>query len=108
MAWNQCTVQPGVSAMNASTGQAAIPTMLRRIALALVAAGVTMAGARGAFLLSEQMMNAVALVGAWMMLALLLGYLAVRFRPSVGIPLLAGFGLGAIVVALFAGMGMMG
>jgi hypothetical protein len=94
--------------MKATTGQAAIPLALRRIAIAVLAACVTVAGARGAFLLSEQMMNAVALVGAWMMLVLLAGYLAVRFRPSVGIPLLAGFGLGAIVVAMFAGMGMMG
>ena len=53
------------------------------------------------------MMNAVALIGAWVMLVLVIGYLVTRFRPSVGIPVLAGFGIGAIVVALFAGMGMM-
>lgn len=65
------------------------------------------AGARGAYVLSDYMMNAVALVGAWMMLTLLCGYVVARFRPSIGGPLLVGYGVGAVVVALFAGMAMM-
>jgi hypothetical protein len=93
--------------MRANAGQTAFQLTSRRIGIAVAAAGVVVAGARGAFLLSHHMMNAVALVGSWMMLALVIGYLVVRFRPSVGIPLLVGFGIGAAVVALFAGMGMM-
>jgi hypothetical protein len=79
-----------------------------RIGLAVASAVVVMAGARGAFLLSQHMMNAVALVGAWMMLVLVTGYVVARFRPAIGVPLLIGFGLGAVVVALLAGMDMMG
>lgn len=70
-------------------------------------AAVVAAGARGAYVLSDHMMNSVALVGAWMMLTLLFAYVVARFRPSVGAPLLVGFGAGAAVVALFAGMAMM-
>ena len=92
--------------MRANTGHT-VQLTWRRIGIAVLTAGVTLAGARGAFLLSQHMMSAVALVGAWMMLALVITYLVVRFRPSVGIPLLAGFATGAVVVALFAGMGMM-
>ena len=80
----------------------------RRAAIAVGSAGVVVAGARVAFLLSDQMMNAVALVGAWVMLALVAGYVVARFRPAVGAALLVGVGIGAAVVALFAGMGMMG
>jgi hypothetical protein len=93
--------------MRASTGQTTVQLTWRRIGIVVATAGVVLGGARGAFLLSHQMMNPVALVGAWMMLALVIGYLVVRFRPSVGIPLLVGFAIGAVVVALFAGMGMM-
>ena len=80
----------------------------RRAAITLGTAGVVVAGARGAFLLSQHMMNAVALVGAWVMLTLVAGYLVVRFRPAVGAALLIGVGIGAAVVALFAGMDVMG
>jgi uncharacterized membrane protein YidH (DUF202 family) len=80
----------------------------RRAAIAVVSAGVVVAGARVAFLLSDQTMNAVALVGAWVMLTLVAGYVVARFRPAVGAALLVGVGIGAAVVALFAGMGMMG
>jgi len=93
--------------MNGSTGETAPRPVWRRLAIAFVAACVVVLGARGAFMLSQHMMNAVALVGSWMMLALLAGYLAVRFRPSVGVPLIAGFGVGAIVVVLYAGVDMM-
>lgn len=80
----------------------------RRVAITLATAGVTVAGARAAFLLSHHMMNAVALVGAWVMLELVAGYLVARFRPAIGAALLIGVGIGAAVVALFAGMDMMG
>lgn len=70
-------------------------------------AAVVVAGACAADVLSGYMMNAVALVGAWMMVTLLVAYVVARFRPSVGGPLLVGFGAGAVVVALFAGMAMM-
>jgi len=80
--------------------------LARRSVLVLGYAVLVAAGARGAFVVSGYMMNAVALVGAWMMLALLFAYLVARFRPSVGGPLLVGFGAGAVVVALFAGMAM--
>ena len=83
------------------------PLYWRRIAIAAVTAVVVVAGAQLASLLSHHMMNAIALVGSWMMLVLVTGYTVARFRPSVGVPLLAGFGIGAIAVALFAGMGMM-
>lgn len=69
-------------------------------------AAVVVIGAYAAEVLSGYMMNAVALVGAWMMLTLLVAYVVARFRPSVGGPLLVGFGAGAVVVALFAGMAM--
>lgn len=78
-----------------------------RPALALLAAAVVLLGAYGAERLSHQMMNAGALVGAWMMLVLLVGYIFLRFKPSVGIPILIGFAGGAVVVAVFAGMAMM-
>lgn len=79
----------------------------RRVAIAVVTAVVVVVGARMAALLSQHMMNAVALVGSWLMLVLVMGYLAARFRPSVGVPLLVGFGLGAVAIAVVAGMGMM-
>jgi hypothetical protein len=93
--------------MKVSAGQSTSQPTWRRISIALGTAAVVVAGARGAFLLSQHMMNAVALVGSWVMLVLVVGYIVARFRPSVGIPLLVGFGVGAVVVALFAGMGMM-
>ena len=93
---------------NGSTGQTANRLVWRRLAIAMAAAVVVILGARGAFLLSQHMMNAVALVGAWVMLTLVAGYLVVRFRPAVGAALLIGVGIGAAVVALFAGMDMMG
>ncbi len=83
------------------------PVLARRLVLVVGYAVVVAAGARGAYVLSGYMMNAVALVGAWMMLTLLGAALVTRFRPSVGGPLLVGFGAGAVVVALFAGMAMM-
>jgi len=89
-----------------TNGQTANRLVWRRLAIAIAAAVVVVLGARGAFLLSQHMMNAVALVGSWMMLMLLVGYTAVRFRPSVGAPLMAGFGVGAIVVVLYAGAAM--
>jgi hypothetical protein len=96
-----------VIAMNVSAEKSPAQVTLRRVGIAVGTAAVVVAGARGAFLLSQHMMNAVALVGAWVMLVLVIGYLVTRFRPSVGVPVLVGFGIGAIVVALFAGMGMM-
>lgn len=80
---------------------------VRGVAVAVVTAVVVVGGARLAALLSEHMMNAVALVGSWLMLVLVTGYLVARFRPSVGVPVLVGFGVGAVGVAFFAGMGMM-
>lgn len=80
----------------------------RRVAIAVVTAAVVVAGSRAAFLLSQHMMNAVALVGAWIMLMLVAGYVVVRFRPAIGAALLIGVGIGAAVVAVFAGMDMMG
>lgn len=77
-----------------------------RSAIVLCSAMVVLLGAYGANQLSAHMMNPVALVGAWMMLALVLCYLVVRFQPSVGIPMFAGFGAGALVVAVLAGMTM--
>lgn len=77
-----------------------------RSAVVLCSATVVLLGAYGADQLSAHMMNPVALVGAWMMLALLLCYLVVRFQPSVGVPMLVGFGASALVVAVFAGMTM--
>lgn len=53
-------------------------------------------------------MMGVALVGAWLMFALGLAYAGVRLRPSTGGALLIGFGIGAVLVVLFAGMGMAG
>lgn len=83
------------------------PLYWRKIVIAVVTTVVVVAGAQLASLLSHHMMNAIALVGSWMMLVLVVGVLVARFRPSVGVPLLAGFGVGAVAVALFAGMGMM-
>jgi hypothetical protein len=94
--------------MKARTAQSAHLVTWRRAAIAVGMAGVVVAGARAAFLLSHHMMNAVALVGAWVMLTLVVGYVVVRFRPAVGAALLIGVGIGAVVVALFAGMDMMG
>lgn len=85
----------------------AVKPAVWRLGLVVCTAAVVALGARGAFLLSEHMMNSVALVGAWVMLALTFGYLITRFRPSVGGPILVGVGAGAVVVAVFAGMAMM-
>lgn len=93
--------------METSAGQSKSLLVLRRVGIAAATATVVVAGARGAFLLSEHMMNATALVGSWLMSVLLIGYIVARFRPSVGIPLLMGFGAGVVVVVSFAGMGMM-
>jgi hypothetical protein len=79
----------------------------RGFVIAVVTAIVVVVGAQLAVLLSRHMMNAVALVGSWLMLVLLAGYLTTRFRPSFGIPMLLGFAFSAVVVAVFAGMGMM-
>ncbi len=78
-----------------------------RPALALGSAIVVLLGAYGTERLSTGMMSAVGLVGGWMMLALLLCYLLARFRPSLGVPVFVGFGLGAALVAIPAGMAMM-
>ena len=80
---------------------------VRRSAIVLCSAVVVLLGAYGAERLSAHMMNPVALVGAWMMLALVLCYLVVRFQPSVGIPMFVGFGASALIVAVLAGMTMM-
>ncbi|GLY44475.1 hypothetical protein Amsp01_104980 [Amycolatopsis sp. NBRC 101858] len=72
------------------------------IAFALIVAG----GAKVAFDLSSTMMTHLALVGAWMMLALGLAYAGVRIRPSLGGALLTGFGIGALLVIFFGGMQM--
>lgn len=93
--------------MNVQSEQSRARHPWRRIGIAVITAVIVVAGARGAFLLSQNMMNSIALVGSWVMLVLVVGYLVARFRPSVGVPLLVGFGFGAVVVALFAGMGMM-
>jgi hypothetical protein len=93
--------------MKVSAGQSTSRLTWHRIGIAVVTAAAVVAGARGAFLLSEHMMNATALVGSWVMLVLVAGYVVARFRPSVGIPLLVGFGMGVVVVAFFAGMAMM-
>jgi hypothetical protein len=93
--------------MNVNAEQSRGHHLWRRIGIAVVTAVIVVVGARGAFLLSQNMVNSIALVGSWMMLVLVVGYIVARFRPSVGVPLLAGFGFGAVVVALFAGMGMM-
>ncbi len=74
----------------------------------MLTAAVVAAGARVAFLVGQHMMSPGALVGAWMMLALVAAYPLARFRPAVGVPVLIGFGAGAAVVAFFAGMEMMG
>ena len=78
-----------------------------RLALVLLSATVVLVGAYWADRLGGQMMSPVALVGAWMMLALVVGYVVVRFRPAVGVPLLIGFAAAAAVVATFAGATMM-
>jgi len=77
-----------------------------RPALALCMAAVVVAGAYVAEKLSRHMMSAVAGVGAWVMFAFLVSYLVVRFRPSVGAPMLVGFGAGAAFVAVVGGMTM--
>jgi hypothetical protein len=82
------------------------PTVWRP-ALVLCSAVVVLLGAYGAERLGGQMMNAGALVGAWMMLALVFCYLVVRFRPAVGIPIIVGFSGAAVFVAALAGMAMM-
>jgi hypothetical protein len=79
----------------------------RGIVITVVTAIVVVIGARFAVALSAHMMNAVALVGSWMMLVLVAGYLVTRFRPSFGVPVLCGFAISVVVVAVFAGMGMM-
>lgn len=78
-----------------------------RPVVALGSAVVVVLGAYGTNRLSDGMMSSVALVGGWMMLLLLLCYLVARFRPSVGVPVFVGFGLGAVLVAIPAGMAMM-
>ncbi|TDV51873.1 hypothetical protein CLV71_1052 [Actinophytocola oryzae] len=93
--------------MEISAGRSTALLAARRIGIAVGTAAVVIVGARGAFLLSQNMMNAIALVGSWVMLVLVVGYIVARFRPSAGIPMLVGFGVGAVVVAAFAGMGMM-
>lgn len=70
---------------------------------ALVVAG----GAKVAFELASTMMLSIASVGAWMMLCLGLAYAGVRLRPGIGGALLVGFGVGALLVLLFAGMQML-
>jgi hypothetical protein len=70
------------------------------VVFALVVAG----GAKGAYELSGTMMTTVALMGAWLMFTLGLAYAAVRLRPRLGLALLAGFGLGALLVVVFGGM----
>jgi hypothetical protein len=93
--------------MNDDIQSSATTPRWRAVAIAAVTAVVVVSGARLAVLLSQHMMNPIALVGSWLMLVLVAGYLVARFRPSVGVPLLAGFGVAAIAVASFAGMGMM-
>lgn len=80
--------------------------MVWRSALALCSTAIVLLGAYGTYQLSHTMMSPVALVGGWMMLMLLLCYLLVRFRPSLGIPVFVGFGVGAVLVAIPAGMAM--
>ncbi|GAB3428999.1 hypothetical protein [Actinophytocola sediminis] len=93
--------------MKDNMGRTANAVRGRGIVIAVVTAIVVVVGARLAVLVSQHMMNSVALVGSWLMLALLAGYLVTRFRPSVGIPVLFGVGIGVVVVVIFAGMGMM-
>lgn len=78
-----------------------------RATVASFFSAVVVLGAWGAWLLSDMMMNEVALVGGWMMITLAFVYGGVRANPSVGIPMLAGWGVGAIVVASFGGMTML-
>jgi hypothetical protein len=80
---------------------------LPRLALILISAAVVLLGAYLAGQLGADMMSPAALVGAWMMLALVAGYIVMRFRPAVGVPLLIGFAAAAAVVATFAGAAMM-
>src|SRR5262245_32600370 len=103
----QDTDRLGAQAMKNDTQSSATTPRWRAVAIAVVTAVLVASGARMAVLLSHHMMNSVALVGSWLMLVLVMGYVVARFRPSVGVPLLAGFGVAAIAVALFAGMGMM-
>lgn len=93
--------------MKENTGRMASALRGRGIVIAVVTAIVVLGGARLAVVLSAHMMNAVALVGSWLMLVLLVGYLVTRFRPSFGVPVLFGFGGSAIVIAVLAGMDMM-
>jgi hypothetical protein len=83
------------------------PTGIRPLHWMLIAgyALVVAGGAKGASLLGSGMMGFAA-VGAWMMLTVGLAYAAVRLRPSAGGALLVGFGVGAVLVVLFAGMQM--
>ena len=81
--------------------------VLRGIGVAVLAATVVLLGARGAFLLNGNMMSPVALVGSWVMLTMVGAYLVARFRPALGMPVFVGVGAGVVVVAVFAGMGMM-
>lgn len=80
----------------------------RRAATAVASAGIVLAGAWGAVLLSRHMMSSVALVGSWIMLTLITGCIVARFRPATGASLLIGVGVGAAVLAVFAGMAMTG
>jgi hypothetical protein len=93
--------------MKANAEQSSIRFVLRGIGVAVLAATVVLLGARGAFLLNGNMMSPVALVGSWVMLTMVGAYLVARFRPALGMPVFAGVGAGVVVVAVFAGMGMM-
>lgn len=77
--------------MNVSAGRSRAQNTWSRIGIALGTAAVVVAGARGALALSQNMMNSIALVGSWVMPVLVAGYIVVRFRPAIGIPLLAGY-----------------
>jgi hypothetical protein len=94
--------------MNTTPAQPIHVITWRRAVIAVASAGVVLAGARGAVLLSQHLMNSVALVGSWIMLTLITGGIVARFRPAIGASLLVGVGVGAAVMAAFAGMGMTG
>lgn len=79
---------------------------LTHAGIAVVFALVVAGGAKLAFDLSSTMMTHLAFVGAWLMLTLGLAYAGVRIRPGIGGALLAGFGIGALLVVYFGGMQM--
>ncbi|WP_410574735.1 hypothetical protein [Amycolatopsis sp. cmx-4-61] len=78
-----------------------------RGAVILASTLVVAAGSRLVFEFSNTMMSHVALVGAWLMLMLGVAYAGVRIDPRVGGAMLAGFGIGTMLVLLFAGMQIM-